>query len=323
MSLAVRSFYTNIRPSTGVLIAVYSCFIIIYLVFTSGTNWKYSIDLQVLKDVAGIYPFTDDPIAALADNSFLVWISLVFDRIVAVDTSLELLYLFAFALKTALLLRYFGLSSTLALTLLFFFAIDLNQARLSLCLSMLLLAWNNHTKQRIVPAVVFSIFGMVLHYPAGAALMLFYFVTRYPKATSIVAIASGSGAALAMFSEDSPLIRYLIYFNADSNDNTTSSFFLIALSLVILYWRRLSTAQAAIALGAVFISFISRDFLSLSGRLAELTSVNICIYSFIVGRDRSEATCRSNLLLFVATGFFLYRFNQWVIQGNMPLPSNI
>ena len=323
MDLAQHTPRVRIQASTDVLIVTYLGLLLLFFMFTVGANWKYSVDLQVLKDVAGIYPFANDPAGALADNSFLVWISLAFGPVLAVNTTLASLYVLAFALKTALLLRYFGLSATLALTLLFFFSVDLNQARLSLCLSMLLLAWHTQNQRRTLRAAIFVVLGVLFHYPAGATLLAFYFVTRYPTATFIAAGAAGIGAVVAMFSEDSPLIRYLIYFNVDSDNSTASSFYLITLSLVLIYWKRLSKVQAVIALSAVLVSFVARDLVNLSGRLAELTALCVATSSFIMGGHRRELVRRSNLFLLIAAAFFLYRFNQWVIQGNMPMPSNL
>lgn len=293
-----------------------------YLFMTVGADWRYSVDLQVLNDVVAIYPFPDDLLSAIIDNSALVWLVLKFSWLATPETLLQVIYVTAFALKTSVLLRYFGLLPTLAFTTLLFFSIDLNQARMSIALSLMVLAWSAEQRRAYVTGCLLALLAAACHYPGTAVFALFYLAGRHPKmATIAIVLATFAGVALIL-SPESPALRYLAYLESDGDDGS-AFFFVVTALLTMLYWGRLSPLQRTIAAIATGLAFATRDLVNLSGRVSELAAMAVMLCAFASPVRRKEALNADQASMVIAVLFFAYRFTQWVVMGQVPLPSNL
>jgi hypothetical protein len=312
-------FFGRTRVAYELLTA--AALFLLFFGMTIAVNWRFSVDLAVLQDVIEIYPFSNEPLLALADNSAVIWLIIQLNEFIEPNSLLRIVYSFAFVAKTLLLLRYFGPSATISLTLLFFFAIDLNQARMSLAISLLLLAWSCSIRGALFCPMIFVAAAAVCHYPAAILITIFYSVARY-KYISISIFLGVILAGLAISANpDTPVIRYLAYF--ESNGDSSAMFFIITALVIWVYWRRLLMLQRLAAVAATIISFLTRDFVNLSGRISELAAIIVLLCAFSFGqRMKEERLIRSEIILLVSIIFFSYRFNQWVIMGNIPIPSN-
>ncbi len=293
-----------------------------FIGMTTAVDWKFSVDLKVLQDVIAIYPFANEPLLALADNSAIIWLALQAPSSIDPSLLLKLIYSGAFVFKTILLLRYFGAAPTISFTLLFFFAIDLNQARMSLARSLLLLAWSYSTRGKLFTPVLFVTAGAICHYPGTIVIAVFYLIAHH-KTISIFVFSGLLTSGIAMFANpESPALRYLAYFENTSNDGT-AMFFIVTALIVWMYWWRLSTLQRFVSVAATAISFATRDLVNLSGRISVLVAVIVLLCAFTLNqRTKKERLIRSEIILLIGVIFFSYRFTQWVIMGKVPIPSN-
>ena len=297
--------------------------LLFFIGMTTAVDWKFSVDLKVLQDVIAIYPFTDEPLLALADNSAIIWLALQAPNFIDTNILLKLIYVVAFIFKTILLLRYFGVIPAISFTLLFFFAIDLNQARLSLAISLLLVAWSCSTSGKLFFSLLLVTAGIVCHYPGAIVIAFFYLIARN-KAISIYIFAGLLVSSIVIFADpDSPALRYLAYFDTTGNDGV-AMFFMVTALIVCMYWWRLSTLQRFVSVAATAMSFATRDLVNLSGRVSELVAIFVLLCAFTFNqRIRKERLIRSEIILLIGIAFFSYRFTQWVIMGGVPIPSNL
>lgn len=295
---------------------------IIYFLMTWGVNWKYSIDLQVLRDVVEIYPFREDFGSAFVDNSALVWLILKADWLADSETLLKLLYIGTFLFKTALLLRFMGSVPTVAFTALFFFSIDLNQARMALAISLLLLAFVSGQRSRYVWSAVLVAAAVVCHYPGSMVLLLFFLAAWHPRFAMCATVATVALVTAILLGEDSPILRYLIYIE-DAGEGGQASFFIVSALLTATFWSRLSLLQRLVMVGAVAVSFFMRDLLSLSGRVSELSATAMLLWCYRTTLPDEKKFNANAIFLTVGILFLMYRVGQWVVLDQVPQPSNL
>lgn len=319
---AIHASRSHDQDSVPFDIAAFFFVALIFLIMTIGADWRYSVDLQVLRDVTQIYPFTNDFISALADNSTLVWLVVQWPNIVDIDFFLKSIYIFAFFLKTSVLFKLFGSIAGLSFSSLFFFSIDLNQARMSLAISFLLFAWWSWNMRYFFIAYILLVVSVFCHYPGALTILLFYLAGRFPK-LAIGGFTLAIAAVVAMMTDaDAPIFRYLAYFEGTANEGT-AFFFIVTGLLYVLFRHRLSLFQCMVSIIAIIISFLFRELLNLSGRVSELTATAILLAAFLKPPNRLKKLNVEHIALIIGILFFAYRFIQWVIFNKIPIQSNL
>lgn len=294
----------------------------LFLLLTFLSGWRYSPDLAELLSVAKIYPYTNAPIKALADNSFIVWVVLSVGGLEHARTFFIATYLIAFLFKTSTILRVYGNTPAIIFTLLFFFSVDLNQSRLSLALTFSLLAWLNIRQRKFISGTIYAICSILFHYPVAAFFLFFYHADRL-KAKYVI-----SGAASLLFiyflitNTGLPADRYIAYIRSP-HAGGYSHFVLISSAILILCWARITTQQKLISVSTLLICFSTLHLANLSGRLSELLAMGILLASF-----KHQSSARKNnsfenrgisrYVIIIATLFFFYRATEWILLGNVP-----
>ena len=305
------------KPNAGRWL-IFSTLALIFILLTFLANWRFSPDLAEIDAILPIYPYAKNFLGALGDNSILLWLSLKLAPTINPHTFVLFLYIFAFSLKTTTLLLAFGALPTLTFTLLFFFSVDLNQARLSLALSLTLSSWLLAKQDRRILASLPAAFGLLCHYPTAIFLWLFHSIDKINFKAAMALIATVSVLLIIAPIQDSPASRYLLYLSA-GNTGGRSYFSLIAALVTAIYWNRLYRPQKLFAALLVAICVATSPLVNLSGRLSELFTMTLLLIAY--SQKTATRILRINptlLSLTISICFFSYRATEWIALGRVP-----
>lgn len=317
------------RSHPAVFLVSISLLLLIYYSFTIVADWKFSPDVQVLQSVLDIYPFQEFN-EALLDNSVVVWVIYKLRGDSSAYSYLYSFYWMAFITKWIILYRIYGFLVAVSITILFFFSFDLNQARLSISLSLVLLSYVCWGRSRFF-SLLFLMLGFVSHVPFAVSLVGFYFLRLVPIKFAVIAISLLVSLTYSLLSliEDSPAGRFIGYLEPMDGAEMTK-FFSVTIMLLIVYRKYLSREHLMGAIGLILVSILSGVFglINISGRSSELAAINILLIGNLPGitgfcESKSMRQRRLLFVLFISLLFFLYRFTQWVIMGNVPPPANL
>lgn len=311
-----------------VFVALSAILVMGFYLSTVASNWIYSPDIIVLRRVLDIYPFTDLYLALL-DNSAVIWAIYILRGASLSYMYLDTFYWLAFILKWLVLYRIYGWVTALTIIILFYFTFDMNQARLSLSMSFLLLSYLYIDRNRIT-SLTLSILGFMSHLPFAFVLVTFYSLCKVSIKYIAIALIAGMCLVYYLYTviEASPAGRFIGYFDPMDGAEMTK-FFLVALALLYIYRANLNRGHIIGSLILILISIISGlwGLINISGRTSELAALSILLVAnlpitFSTKKDNAQLQKRSFAALYVAILFFVYRFTQWVILGNVPPPAS-
>jgi hypothetical protein len=168
------------------------------------------------------------------------------------------------------------------------------------------------------------------HLPFALALVTFYSLNKVSIKYIGIALISGLCLVYYLYTiiEASPAGRFIGYFDPMDGAEMTK-FFLVALALLYIYRADLNRGHIIGSLILILISIISGlwGLINISGRTSELAALSILLVANLpvklsTKKDEAQLKKRSFAALYVSILFFVYRFTQWVILGNVPPPAS-